>query len=182
MFIDFAQPISLPPYWLNHPEVVRSMADNLDQAEPQARLAMPSACPLLLRTDTKPDWWELPIEPVITVNCKNNIVKRSVLKVTGTEQRGTVKELWTQDDYEVSISGILMSRNEHLMPEQDIRRLRGYCEAREPVYVLSDLFTLFNIQRIVIEEYNFPFTHGMQNQMFNIKACSDNIDQKQLFL
>ena len=184
MFIDFAQPISLPPYWLNHPEVVRSMADNLDQAEPQARLGVPCACPLLIRGANEANWWELPIEPVITINGKNTIVKRSVLKVAGTkgERRGTVKELWTQDDYEVNISGIFIADEEHRLPERDIRRLRGYCEAREPLYVLSDLFTLFNIDRIVIEDYSFPFTHGMQNQMFSIKACSDNYDEKQLFV
>ena len=182
MFIDFAQPISLPPYWLNHPEVVRSMADNLDQAEPQSRLGVPCACPLLVRGQNEANWWELPIEPVITINGKNSIVKRQVLKVAGTkgERRGTVKELWTQDDYEVNISGIFIADEEYRLPEQDIRRLRGYCEAHEPLYVLSDLFTLFNIDRIVIEDYSFPFTHGMQNQMFAIKAYSDNYDEKQL--
>ena len=184
MFIDFAQPISLPPYWLNHPEVVRRIEDNTGQAEPMASLGVPSVCPLLLRTDTMPDWWQLPIDPVITVSGKNTVIKRSVLKVANAKlaQRGTVKELWTQDDYEVSISGLLMSRDEWLMPEADIRRLRQFCEAREPVYVLSGLLTLYGIDRIVIEDYQFPHTHGMQNQMFNIKACSDNIDQRQLFV
>ena len=184
MYIDFAQPISLPPYWLNHPEVVRSLEDNQDQAEPQALLGVPHACPLYVRGASETNWWQLPIEPVITINCKNIIVKRQVLKVAGSkgERRGTVKELWSQDDYEVNISGIFVGEKDYLLPEDDIRRMRAYCEAREPLYVLSDLFTLFNIDRIVIEDYQFPFTKGMANQMFTIKAYSDNYDEKQLFV
>lgn len=184
MFIDFAQPFALPPYWLNHPQVVRSMADNIDQSEPAELLGVPHACPLSLRGASEKDWWQLPIEPVLTVNGKNTVVKRSVLKVWGSkgERRGTVKELWTQDDYEVNISGIFISDDDNRLPERDIRRLRGYCEAREPLYVMNNLFTLFNIDRIVIESYSFPFTHGIANQMFNIKASSDNYDEKHLFV
>lgn len=184
MFIEFAKPIELPPYWLNHPEVVQSMELNQDQSEPQARLGVPHACPLYVCGANETDWWQLPIEPVITISGKNTIVKRQVLKVGNTagERRGTVKELWTQNDYEVSISGIFIANKDYLLPEDDIRHLRAYCEAREPLYVLSDLFTLFNIDRIVIEDYSFPFTKGMANQMFTIRASSDNYDDKQLFV
>ena len=182
MFIDFAQPLSLPPYWLNHPEVVRAMES--EPSEPMALLGVPHACPLSIRANGEKDWWQLPIEPVVTINGKNTVVKRSVLKVGGTkgERRGTVKELWTQDDYEVNISGILINYGDTELPSDDILRLRGYCEAREPIEVMSDLFTLFGINRIVIEDYSFPFTHGIANQMYSIKACSDNYDEKQLFV
>lgn len=184
MFIEFVKPIELPPYWLNHPEVVQSMSDNADMAEPQTMLGVPHACPLMVRGANESEWWQLPIEPVITISGKNIVVKRQVLKVGNTtgDRRGTVKELWSQDDYEVSISGIFIANKDSLLPEDDIRRLRAYCEAREPLYVLSDLFTLFNIDRIVIEEYQFPFTKGMANQMFSIRGSSDNYDDKQLFV
>lgn len=187
MFIDFAQPISLPPYWLNHPQVVKSYEQMQDEAEdaPVAEmLGVPHACPLLIRGENEEEWWKLPIEPVITINGKNTIIKRQVLKVAGTkgERRGTVKELWTQDDYEVNISGIFISDRETKLPERDIRKLRAYCEARAVLEVQSELFTLFNIKRIAIEDFSFPFTKGMENQMFTIKGSSDNYDEKQLFV
>ena len=187
MFFNFVQPISLPPYWLNHPEAVRVMEvlpDDAEDAPISDFIGVPHACPLLIRSASETDWWQLPIEPVITINGKNTIVKRNVLKVGGTagERRGTVKELWSQDDYEVNISGLFISKTTGELPETDIRRLRAYCEAREPLQVQSPLFTLFNIERIVIEDYEFPFTRGMENQMFTIKAYSDNYDEKQLIV
>ena len=187
MFIDFAQPISLPPYWLNHPQVVESLNRIQDEAEDvpaDELLGVPCSCPLLVRGMNETEWWQLPIEPVVTINGKNIVIKRQVLKVAGTkgERRGTVKELWTQDDYEVNIGGIFISNEAGHLPERDIRRLRGYCEAREPLQVQSKLFTLFNIDRVVIEDYQFPLTKGMENQRFNIKALSDNFDEKQLFV
>ena len=184
MYIDFAQPFSLPPYWLNHPEVVKTIDTNNLPQQAQDLLDIPHACPLMIRHQNETNYWQLPIEPVITINGKNTIIKKQVLKVAGTkgERRGTVKELWTQDDYEINISGILINKDNTQLPEQDIRRLRTYCEAREPLYVLNDLFTLFNIDRIIIEDYSFPFTAGIQNQMFTIKAYSDNYDEKQLFV
>lgn len=184
MFIDFAQPISLPPYWLNHPEVVRPV-DRRQTDEPAALLGIPHACPLSVRGEGESQWWRLPVEPVLTVNGKNTIVKRSVLKVGGTkgERRGTVKELWSQDDYEVNISGIFInSSSDDNLPDADIRRLRGYCEARRPIEVMNDLLELFNIERIVIEDYSFPFTPGIANQMYTIKAASDNYNEHQLFV
>lgn len=181
MFIDFAQPISLPPYWLNHPEVVRRYEDNM--FEQATALAVPHACPLKMKWASEAAWWQFPIEPVVTINCKNNIVKRNVLKVSNVdvERRGTVKELWSQDDYEISLSGVFISTDGNL-PEADLRKLRAYCEARESVEVQSPLFTLFNIRRMAIEDYQFPFTKGLENQMFSIKASSDDFDEKNLLI
>ena len=62
MFIDFAQPISLPPYWLNHPEVVRRYEDNM--FEQATALAVPHACPLKMKWASEAAWWQFPIEPV----------------------------------------------------------------------------------------------------------------------
>lgn len=84
MFIEFVKPIELPPYWLNHPEVVQSMSDNADMAEPQTMLGVPHACPLMVRGANESEWWQLPIEPVITISGKNIVVKRQVLKVGNT--------------------------------------------------------------------------------------------------
>lgn len=183
MYINFAQPIYLPPYWLEHPDVVQAYND-YSQMSPAEALDIPHACPLMIKWKSEANWWQFPIEPVITINGKNNVVKRNVLKVASndSERRGSVKELWTQDDYEINISGIFISKQDDRLPEDNLRTLRRYCEGREAIEVQSPLFTLFNIRRMVIEDFQFPFTKGMENQMFTLRGCSDDVDDKQLLL
>ena len=108
----------------------------------------------------------------------------NVLKVkhNNVERRGTVKELWTQGDYEISISGVLISNKNNELPEDDLKKLRAYCEHRGAIEVYSPLFTIFNITKICIESYDFPFTKGMENQMFSIKAVSDDFETSNLLI
>lgn len=182
MFINFAQPFCLPPYWLNHPEVVQSIdGDALPSAS--AAMGVPHACPLKMKWETESAWWQLPIEPVVTITGKNTIVKRNVLKTASADvaRRGSVKEMWSQDDYEVSISGVFIATDGRL-PESDLRRLRKYCEGRQSVMVQSPLFTIFNIKRLAIEDFQFPFTKGIENQMFTLKASSDDFYESQLLI
>lgn len=191
MYIDFAQPIALPPYWLNHPEVVKrvdansfhngSVVVNGENLEQKDLLSAPHSCPLEIGWDGN-DFWRLPIEPVMAINGKNTIIKRSVLKTSeaDAQRRGTVKELWGQDDYDITISGVLISSIPGELPSYDLTRLINYCTARRPLLVKSAVFTLFGIARICVEDFQFPFTKGVENQMFTIKACSDDFDTDQL--
>lgn len=182
MFVNFAQPFELPPYWLNHPEVVKRLDE--DTIITSHLFSVPHACPLQMKWESEAEWWQLPIEPVVTINGKNNIVKRSVLKASysDSKRRGTVKELWNQDDYEINISGIFIGYDNKRLPESDIMKLRKYCEGRQSVEVLSPLFILFKISKIAIEDFQLPFTKGIENQMFTIKASSDDFDEDKLLI
>ncbi len=183
IFIPFAQPIELPPYWLNHPQVVQQYSPGNLLPEQASVLNVPHACPLSIKWSDEAEWWQLPIEPVVTISCKNIITKRTVLKAdeSDVQRRGSVKELWTQDDYEVSISGLFINDKEEL-PEDDLRKLRKYCEGRKVIEVMSPLFTLFNITKLAIEDYQFPFTKGISAQMFSIKAVSDDWGEDNLLI
>lgn len=178
--IDIATPFRLPPYFLNHHVPVTDF--RLNQPPATDRQNVESVCPLAIKWSDEPKWWYFPIDPVVSISGRNNIVKRSVLKVPNTdiERRGTVKELWSQDDYSITISGTFISQYEGFLPEEDIRRLRAYCEARKSLDVKADIFTLYNITKVAVESYEFPFTKGMENQLFVIKALSDDFDKKNL--
>ena len=79
------------------------------------------------------------------------------------------------DDYEISISGVLMSDEQHEV-DYYVKELRRYAEARESVAVTCDyLNNQYGIDRISIESISFPFTKGMENQMFAIRAYSDDL-------
>lgn len=124
-----------------------------------------------LSSQTKNDWWLLPIEPLITVNGKNVLVKRNVAK---SSLRGTIKERWMQDDYSISIQGLFTRKDSYEYPSSDLKKLRDLCEAKEPIDVLCPLFEELGITRIVIESYDIPFTKGEENQNWQVNALSDD--------
>ena len=172
--------VKTPPYlgFLN--EVVRrtdsdgydlSMLTEQQLVEATANAnGVPMRCPLWMRLEGE-EWWLLPYEPIVTVNGKNVIVKKQVVK---GGVRGSIKERWSQDDYQISISGILINPEGTGYPDKDVKQLRRLCEAAK-VQVMSPLLEIFSIDQIVIESFDFPFTSGPNNQAYTIGACSDEI-------
>ena len=133
-------------------------------------LGVPMVLPLSLRLPQAGETdWLLPYEPMITISGKHIITKRQVAK---SKSRGSIKERWTLDDYSVKIEGILMSKTDSY-PEDDVRRLRKFCEAGE-VIATSPLLELFGISRLVIESWEIPHTSGVRNQNYSLSCLSDD--------
>ena len=114
--------------------------------------------------------WLFPMEPMISVNGQNILVRRNVSK---GKIRGSIKERWTQDDYSVRIEGILMGMDGKY-PEADVAKLRSVCEAGH-VKALNPLLEIFGISQLAIESWDIPFTSGTINQNYTIQAYSDDI-------
>lgn len=114
--------------------------------------------------------WLFPMEPMISVNGQNILVRRNVSK---GKIRGSIKERWTQDDYSVRIGGILMGMDGKY-PEADVAKLRSFCEAGH-VKALNPLLEIFGISQLAIESWDIPFTSGTINQNYTIQAYSDDI-------
>lgn len=133
-------------------------------------LGVPMRMPLEVKADGG-DWWLLPVEPLISVVGKNRIVKRNVAK---GRTRGSIKEKWTQDDYSISIEGVLINYDQDAYPAEDVKRLRQLCEGAR-MKVRCKLFELFSIDYIVVENFEFPMTAGIQNQGYRISAVSDDV-------
>lgn len=114
--------------------------------------------------------WFFPMEPMISVNGQNILVRRNVSK---GKIRGSIKERWTQDDYSVRIEGILMGMDGKY-PEADVAKLRSFCEAGH-VKALNPLLEIFGISQLAIESWDIPFTSGTINQNYTIQAYSDDI-------
>lgn len=114
--------------------------------------------------------WIFPMEPMISVNGQNILVRRNVSK---GKIRGSIKERWTQDDYSVRIEGILMGMDGKY-PEADVAKLRSFCEAGH-VKALNPLLEIFGISQLAIESWDIPFTSGTINQNYTIQAYSDDI-------
>ena len=188
MFFNFAQPFVFPPYWLNKP--VRTI--DKDKPLPSAAsvrtidkvhdtdlytselLGNLYQCPLAIKWEDEANWWQLPFDPIISVSGSNSIVRTDVLRMDNSreERRGTVKEVWSQQDYQVQIAGMFIGSNGDF-PENDMRKLRAYCEERKVIEVMCSLLDVFGINRLAIESFDFAHTPGYENQQFAIKAYSD---------
>lgn len=123
----------------------------------------------------------LPYEPMINISGRNRIIRRNIAKAkteSGRELGGTVKERWTRDDYEITITGALhgslMTGNvEDCFPREDFEKLRDYMTAPRSLTVFCEPLQLLGIDQIVIEDFSFPFTKGENVQAYEIKAYSD---------
>ena len=118
----------------------------------------------------------LPYEPIVNINGKNIIVRRNVAKANGLI--GSVKERWAQDDYEITITGVLMGSIltgsvADCFPRSDFERLRDIMTRPEALTVYCEPLQLLGISKIVIEDFTFPFTKGENIQAYTIKAYSD---------
>lgn len=175
MFINLATGFVLPPYFVNHPvTVVRDYENYFGRNVPETGALY--QCPMRIKWEDEALWWSIPFDPVISVSGGNNIVKSDVLKQDNgiNSRRGSIKEVWSQKDYEVQFAGVFIGKTENDIPMEDIERLRAYCEARKVIEVECDLLEVFNITRLVIESFDFAHTPGRQNQQFSIKAYSDD--------
>lgn len=142
------------------------------ESVPSNAIGFPMVMPVKLRKDENDEWWTFPVEPHVTVDGGNVIARRTVAKGSG---RGTIKERWTQDDYQVTIDGIFMSYAEaNVYPKSDIEKLRELCE-NGSVDIECPLTKIFNINHLVVDSYNFPFTKGDNVQRYTITGYSDDI-------
>ena len=173
----------IPPYWLfrntgiaqvpsEDYDAIRAMDDaELEDLVRTNALGIPMTMPLSLRLEEPgAREWLLPLEPMISLTGRHIIKRRQVNKGL---IRGSIKERWAQDDYEITIEGVFIGTDGRY-PEADVARLKNFCEAAS-VTALSPLLEVFGISRLVIESWEMPFTAGAANQNYTIKAYSDDI-------
>ena len=151
---------------------VEDMSDaELEEVVRTNALGVPMVMPLRFQLEESgAKEWLFPIEPMISLNGQNILVRRHVNKGT---IKGSIKERWTQDDYTVRIEGILMSRDGKY-PDEDVATLKNFCEAGH-VKALCPLLEIFGISQLAIESWDIPFTTGLTNQNYTITAYSDDI-------
>jgi hypothetical protein len=128
------------------------------------------------RAESGDPFFTLPYEPMISITGKNKIVKRSIAKAPNFI--GTIKEHWSQDDYDITIAGALYGENEsggysQAFPKSDFEALKNYCISPTGLEIECEILQLLGIKFIVVEDFNFPFSKGENVQAYDIKAVSD---------
>lgn len=130
-----------------------------------------SVMPMRLKRPADKEWFILPLEPLVSISGKNTIIRRKVAK---SKLNGTIKERWSQDDYEIMIQGVVSGSDESKYPENYLRKLVELFDERQAVEVEQGILQVFGIHYLAIESANFPHTKGLNNQNYEIKAYSDN--------
>lgn len=138
--------------------------------------------PMSLSIDNGATWFLLPYEPLLNIQGKNNIVRRNVAKwradVSSKDTIGSIKERWNQDDYELTITGVLMGSLlsgdvSDCFPRADFEKLRDVLTHPKEILVKCEPLQLLGINRMVIEDMSYPFTKGENVQAYEIKGYSD---------
>lgn len=139
-------------------------------------MTFPQFFDLRIKAPSETEFWTFPIEPLISIRSRKILIKRRVAKQDNGDKnaRGSIKEVWTNDDYDITISGVFIANKKGEYPRSDMMKLRNYLELNQTLNVLCPLFEIFNIGNIVVEDWDLPFTKGKENQNFIIKAVSDD--------
>jgi hypothetical protein len=137
----------------------------------QTIFGTPQIVPIQIKLKSESDYWLFPVEPMLTINGKNILIKRNVAKKK--KGFGSIKEYWTQDDYTITIQGLLTTPETENYPVSDFNQLMKYCTAKEALDVKCEALQRIGVSKLVIETYDLPFTKGPENQNFSITAYSD---------
>lgn len=132
--------------------------------------------PFSIKKKQDKDFYTFPFEPMINIEGSNIIKKINSVGISpkGVEKTGTTKINWKQDDFKIKISLMISDVDMNKYPVRDFEIIRGFLDAKESLQVLCDPLELLNINYIVIEDYEIPFTKGENMQAFTINAISDN--------
>jgi len=105
---------------------------------------------------------------LFTVTQNKNII---ITEIQG--RNSSVKEYIADNDYSVSIQGILNAPNRNF-PLNDLKDLISLLKAPVPFKINSWYLDLFGISNLVVESYNIGQEEGRySNQAFEIQAISD---------
>jgi hypothetical protein len=109
----------------------------------------------------------------IAVNLSKTIVRTAV-----SERKGTVKEMFSIDDYKFTIRGLLIDKNRKV-PEDQIDMLKKIFETDEPVSMHGGYPELFLVEstRVAVTSLEFPETQGKAHWIrpFSLTCESDFI-------
>lgn len=119
-----------------------------------------------------------PYEPMLTISSSNTIAESNVAK-QGDTFRGTVKERWSANDWDITITGalfgtLLRGKPQDCFPTAQLIELFEYLKAAKRIQIYNHALEALDILHCVVYDYSFPFTKGENVQAYEIKCKSDD--------
>jgi hypothetical protein len=115
--------------------------------------------------------FRFPIEPLVSVRGRKIITRRTIAK---RKSVGSVKEVWSVDDYEITIAGQLYNPDFDGFPTELVSTLNGIFLSTKMLDISCALTDALGIFNVCIESMDLPATPGIQRQDFVIRCFSDN--------
>ena len=107
---------------------------------------------------------------LITVNQNKNIVKTQI-----AGGNGTVKEYIGMGDYEIKIQGMIVGRYANLPPDiTDKIRIIEILKAPISLPVSCSFLDMFNVNSVVVDDYEFSQIEGTRNAIGVSISCSSD--------
>lgn len=120
------------------------------------------------------DDYLLPNEPIVEVRGAKRVVRTDI---DGMD--GTFKELFSMDDYGVTIRGIITQEDgTDNFPEEIVRKIRAIYEKKTAIKITNTMANIFGINLIAIDSIEWPVIEGSNSiQPFVIQGIADkNLD------
>lgn len=125
---------------------------------------------LVLKNQEENAQVELRIDTVLIEAVRPRIIKKTL--VTG--RQGRIKEFISNDDWNISIRGVLFSDDKDDYPREKLAKLNELCRYEHSIVVVSDYLQQLLIWDIVVERLRLPQRAGkISAQAFEILASSD---------
>lgn len=127
-------------------------------------------------------------EPLVSVRASKTIARRNIAKLaprgpTPGEtviQFGSVKELWSMNDYEISVEGIFQAFDKEnpdvpvdKPPTEWVARFDSLMRAGQSLVISSWITDTLGITQISIDNWDLPHTDGLENQKYRFSGYSD---------
>jgi hypothetical protein len=105
--------------------------------------------------------------------------KKTIVKTPLAERQGTVKELYSIDDYSISLKGFFIDNKNRLFPEDDLDVLRQVFEMKHAFAIDNALINIMlgKEVKVVMESFELPEVEGGRKHVrpFNIQLESDSV-------
>ncbi|MFL5747218.1 MAG: DUF6046 domain-containing protein [Niastella sp.] len=105
--------------------------------------------------------------------------KKTIVKTPLAERQGTVKELYSIDDYSINLKGFFIDNKNRLFPEKDLDVLRQVFEMKHAFSIDNALINIMlgKEVKVVMESFDLPEVEGGRKHVrpYNIQLESDSV-------
>ena len=136
----------------------------------RSELAANFMFPLAFKDPETRAWWQLPVEPIISIKGSNKIIETPLNR--GDRVSNVLEEI-NLNNYSIRIRGVLIGRHD-LYPSNDVYKLRSLLEKRGSKEVKSPLLEIFNINKVAIKDVDWIGVPGQPElQAYRMRCISD---------
>lgn len=100
---------------------------------------------------------------------------KNVVTTPISGRNGTIKEYINRGDYQISISGMIMSNTFNLFPTERVRKFIRICEKEEAISFSNAFANHYNITSVVVMDYKLSEKKATRNGVpFSLSLISDD--------